>query len=420
MLINCPECELQVSTKAITCPHCGYPLQPDAVKTQYIRKKRGRSKLPNGFGQITEIKNKNLRNRYRAMITVGKTPEGKPIQKLLKPQSYFKTYNDAYEALVDYNRNPYDLDSSSITMKQLYDKWFEEYSKNNSESRLRAIGSAWRYVENIYKVTVNEIRIRHLKMAIEEAFIYENGEKKIASLNVKKNIKTIFNQMFDYAIEYEIIDKNYARMFSLNKKNITEKNEEESQLDSNCHIPFAEEEMTILWEHKDDYDLCVDILIIQCYSGFRPQELGLIEIKNVDLNEWTMKGGMKTEAGTFRTVPIHSKIRDLVKNRYDEAISLGSKYLFNTHGHKTKKNNSIKLTYGRYQYRIDKIKNKYGLNPEHRPHDGRTHFVTQAKESKLDEYAIKYIVGHEVKDITERIYTKRNVEWLSKEIEKIP
>lgn len=27
MLLNCPECQLQVSDKATTCPHCGYPLQ---------------------------------------------------------------------------------------------------------------------------------------------------------------------------------------------------------------------------------------------------------------------------------------------------------------------------------------------------------------------------------------------------------
>lgn len=29
MLMQCPECELQVSDKATFCPHCGYPIQPD-------------------------------------------------------------------------------------------------------------------------------------------------------------------------------------------------------------------------------------------------------------------------------------------------------------------------------------------------------------------------------------------------------
>ena len=114
MLTQCPECELPVSDKANACPHCGYPLKP-SEKQKRPRKSNKRRRLPNGFGQISEIKNRNLRNPFRAMVTVGKTPEGKPICKPLKPESYFATYNDAYAALVEYNKNPYDLEPS-ITM----------------------------------------------------------------------------------------------------------------------------------------------------------------------------------------------------------------------------------------------------------------------------------------------------------------
>lgn len=42
-----------------------------------------------------------------------------------------------------------------------------------------------------------------------------------------------------------------------------------------------------------------------------------------------------------------------------------------------------------------------------------------AKKNKVDEYAIKYIIGHAITDITEKTYTKRNIEWLKEEIEKI-
>ena len=55
MLIVCPECELQVSDKAINCPHCGYPMK---IKTKYKRPTK-KKRLPNGFGQITEIKGRN-------------------------------------------------------------------------------------------------------------------------------------------------------------------------------------------------------------------------------------------------------------------------------------------------------------------------------------------------------------------------
>ena len=57
------------------------------------------------------------------------------------------------------------------------------------------------------------------------------------------------------------------------------------------------------------------------------------------------------------------------------------------------------------------LRDELKLNPEHRPHDGRKHFVTMAK--------IKYLVGHKISDITEKVYTQREFEWLKEEIEKI-
>ena len=61
MLITCPECELQVSDKALTCPHCGYPMQQTLKKQKVRYKNRKHRRLPNGFGQISEIKNRKLR-----------------------------------------------------------------------------------------------------------------------------------------------------------------------------------------------------------------------------------------------------------------------------------------------------------------------------------------------------------------------
>ena len=51
MIIKCTECGLQVSDKAILCPHCGFPMQPNAIG-KYTRKNKGLPKLPNGFGKI--------------------------------------------------------------------------------------------------------------------------------------------------------------------------------------------------------------------------------------------------------------------------------------------------------------------------------------------------------------------------------
>lgn len=410
MLIKCPECELQVSDKATACPHCGYPMQP-AVKRKPRAKNNKRRRLPNGFGQISEIKNRNLRKPFRAMVTVGKTPEGRPISKPLKPESYFATYNDAYAALVEYNKNPYDL-SPTITVEELYGKWTKEYFKTlKNESSVRGMESAWAYCSSVYKMRAMDVRARHIKGCMDEGVVVSGDKERHPTASMKNKIKSLFNLMYDYAVEYELVDRNYARTFSL-----TDEVLKELQTTKKEHIPFTEEEMARLWTHADDKRY-VDIILIQCYSGWRPQELGLIELKDVDLKNWAFRGGMKTDAGMDRTVPIHPKIRRLVERRYKEAESLGSKYLFNyTNGQMRK---HTMLTYSRYQQAFEMIRGELNLNPDHRPHDGRKHFVTIAKKCKVDEYAIKYMVGHQISDITEKVYTERDFEWLREEMEKI-
>lgn len=408
MLTKCLECELPVSDKAFNCPHCGYPMQ----KRQNITKEKRRKKLPNGFGQISEIKNSNLRNRFRVMVTIGKNEYGKPISKLLKPQSYFRTYNEAYNALIEYNKNPYDLDDC-ITVKELYEKWTEEYFKTlKNTSSQRTITSAWKYCSSIYDMRACDLRARHIKGCMDCGTATVNGKIVTPSASIKYRIKSLFNIMLDYALEYEIVDKNYARTFNISDDII---NEQENS--KRGHLPFTDKEMNLLWENINRKKY-VDVILIQCYSGWRPQELGLLKLENVDLENWTFQGGMKTEAGTNRIVPIHTKIRDIVKRKYNEALELNSEYLINCTDSTTHRSNRM-FTYDKYQKRFSKIRDELNLNPLHRPHDGRMQFITQAKKYNVDEYAIKYMVGHAIQDITEKIYTKREINWLSEEIEKI-
>lgn len=409
MLTQCPECELPVSDKANACPHCGYPLKT-SEKQKRPRKSNKRRRLPNGFGQISEIKNRNLRNPFRAMVTVGKTPEGKPICKPLKPESYFATYNDAYAALVEYNKNPYDLEPS-ITMKELYDKWLPEYEKTVKSTK--SATSAWAYCSGVYKMRVMDIRARHVKGCMEEGVAIIRGKEQHPSATMKNQIKSLFNMMLDYALEYELVDRNYSRTF-----NLTEETVKEIQSVKKEHIAFTDEEMDLLWANISNKQ-GIDILLIQCYSGWRPQELGLLELKDVDLENWTFRGGMKTDAGENRVVPIHSRIQDLVLRKYQEAEALGSPYLLNWTDSNNRNKKNLKLTYARYQKAFERIRDELKLNPNHRPHDGRTHFVTMAKRYGVDEYAIKYMVGHKISDITEKVYTRREFAWLREEIEKI-
>lgn len=409
-LIKCPECDLQVSDKALACPHCGYPLQQTkkTKKTSFTKRKR----LPNGFGQISKIKS-NLRAPYRAMVTIGKKSDGKPVCKIL---GYYASYNEAYEVLVEYHKNPYDLDKD-ITVAELFEKWTAAYfSSLNSDSSSRTINSAWAYCSSVYAMNVRDLRARHIKGCMENGYRIattgsQKGNKIFASASTKARIKSLFNLMLDYALEYEIVDRNYARTFELTNDIIIER--ETEKID---HISFTVEEMNTLWSHVDDTKY-VDWILIQCYMGWRPQELATIRLDEVHLDQWYMQAGMKTPAGKQRIVPIHSKIKRLVQKNYDFALSIGSKYLLNAKGQTH--SGSWKLTYDKYAYRFNKVIETLQLDSKHRPHDPRKTFITNAKKAGVDEYSLKRMAGHRIEDITESVYTERDLEWLRSDIEKL-
>ena len=411
-LITCPECTLPVSDKALSCPHCGYPLSATAKKKPSASRKRKR--LPNGFGSITERKDKYLRNPFWARVCVGKTEEGRPILKSLKPQAFFKTYNEAYAALFEYNKNPYDLDDD-ILLKELYEKWSGQYFENlKSDSSARTITAAWAYCSALYDIRVKDIRPRHIKWVMENGEVTiqrgkKKGEKQKASAGTKARIKSMFNLLFDYAQENEYVTTNYARLFEVSKDIIIEKSKA-----TRSHMVFQDAEMEALWKGVGTIKYA-DLVLIQCYSGLRPQELGLITLDNAHLDENYMIGGMKTAAGTSRIIPIHPKIKPFVEKYLDEARELKSDYLINA----SDSINGLKMTYDKYAHRFDAVIEVLHLNSEHRPHDPRTTFVTMAKKAGVDEYVLKMVIGHQITDVTEKYYTKRNIEWLFEEIKKI-
>lgn len=262
---------------------------------------------------------------------------------------------------------------------------------------------------------VKDIRPRHLKWVMENGEVTiqrgkSKGQKKKASPGTKSRIKSMFNLMFDYALENEYIQTNYARMFDISKDIVIAKEKA-----TRSHMIFSDEELAALWDKAEEINY-VDLVLIHCYTGLRPQELGLILLSNVHLEEDYMIGGMKTAAGKNRIIPIHPKIKNLIIKYYNTAVNIGSQYLINA---TDSENGSYKMTYDKYAYRYDKIIEMLNLNKDHRPHDPRTTFITKAKKAHVDENVIKLIVGHRINDVTEKYYTKRNTDWLLEEIKKI-
>lgn len=324
------------------------------------------------------------RKPYIARVTLGwDESTGRQIRKTI---GTYVTQKEAQKALIDYLDNPYDLDLSNILFKDVYEKWSKLKYPKVSHSAILGYQSAYNNVEKLHNMKIKDIKARHLQEAIDSC---SKGQA------TKKKIKFLFGQMFAYAMQNDIITKDYSEFVDIGKASEESKRE-----------PFSNKEIELLWKHIDDIEF-IDTILIMIYSGFRIGELLELETKNIDLVNMTMTGGLKTEAGKNRLVPIHPKIFPLIEKRYNK----DNQYLIiNFKGKKMKYDNYYKEKF---------IPIMEQLNMEHRPHDCRHTFATLLSNANANATAIKKMIGHESYATTEKIYTHKDIEELRKNVELI-
>lgn len=340
-------------------------------------------KKANGNGSISKLSGIR-RKPYIARVTLGWDEKtGRQIRKTI---GTYVTQKEAQKALIDYLDNPYDLDLSNILFKDVYEKWSKLKYPKVSHSAILGYQSAYNNVEKLHNMKIKDIKARHLQEAIDSC---SKGQA------TKKKIKFLFGQMFAYAMQNDIITKDYSEFVDIGKASEESKRE-----------PFSNKEIELLWKHIDDIEF-IDTILIMIYSGFRIGELLELETKNIDLINMTMTGGLKTEAGKNRLIPIHPKIFPLIEKRYNK----DNQYLIiNFKGKKMKYDNYYKEKF---------IPIMEQLNMKHRPHDCRHTFATLLSNANANATAIKKMIGHESYATTEKIYTHKDIEELRKNVELI-
>lgn len=302
---------------------------------------------------------------------------------------YFEDRPAALQALAEYNRNPYDINASKATFKDIYDLWFNaKYKagkKKFSKSSIYCTQGAFKKCAALHNIVFSDMRTIHMQAILDDFSL---------SHAYMEHIKNLFNQMYKYALEYDIVQKDYSQFIKINKED-----------DDEHGVPFSKEDIEKLWKHKDKP--FVDTVLIYIYSGWRISELLNMPLEDIDLENRTFKGGVKTRASKNRIVPIHSKIFDMVVNRRVE----GQETLFYDNGKK--------ITTAAYYDLFRSALLSAGVPETHTPHDCRHTFATLLNNADANPVAVKRMLGHSTSDITEKIYTHKDIEDLRKEIEKI-
>lgn len=372
-------------------------------------KRKKYPKLPNGYGTIRYL-GKNRRNCYAvhppAVIEEG---TGRIIRQ--KPLCYVDAWIKGFTVLTAYKAGTYTPDMENTleigdtddltglsqriladysrskgieepakgkTFSEVYEeyyKWKYESGKEYSKASKSSTRAAFRNCSSIHDREFSSLRYDDLQGVIDSCNL------KHASLEL---IVTLFKQMYQYADIQEYSEKNYAEHVKIKIED-----------DDEHGTPFSQNELKILWDHKDDP--VAEFLLIMCYSGYRISAYLNME---VNIKERYFKGGVKTKAGKERIVPIHSAILPLVKSRI--------------------KRDGCILNCRTHAFRDDmrKFLSEHNL-PDHTPHDCRHTFSALCEKYGVLENDRKRMLGHAFSDVTNGVYGHRSLSDLREQIEKI-
>lgn len=337
-------------------------------------------KNPNGYGSVFKLGG-NRRRPWCARVTVGWTEQGK---QQFKNIGYYEEREEAMIALAQYNHDPYDLDSNKITFAEVYEKWSEEKFPKISQSNINGHKNSYNKSKSLHKMRFKMIRKTHMQRVI--------NENEHLSSQTRQKIKTLFMQMYDFALENDIVQKNYAQFVDIGKETKTLERK-----------PFAPDEIEMLWANLDKP--YVDTLLIMIYSGMRIGELLILTPDDVNLEERIIIGGIKTKSSIKRAIPIHKRILPLIESKMNQKYLIenprGNKFLYRTY----------------HMNYFKPLMKELGMT--HLPHDCRHTTATMLNNVGANPLIVKKILGHASTDLTEKVYTHKTNKQLVETIDMI-
>lgn len=335
-------------------------------------------RLPNQFGSITKLKGNRSRPFWVRSFT-GYDEKGQAIRPTV---GFAASYEEALDMLITYNKKPYNLDYTSLTTEELFELCYNGLKckvENGKLSLKRYKGYKTifdKYFSFIHRKKFLDVREVDLQICFDDC---PHG------YDTKMEMKIVYNMIYDFAKRLEMpVTTNYVQNIEIG-----------SHTKSDARIPFTRDEINVLWNNVDKID-GVDLILIQIYTGCRPNEL--FTFTEIHIEDEYFVGGSKTKAGKNRTIPIHKRIKELFLKRFILQEN--------------------EMDYRQYYKLFLKIMNT--LNMNHVPYECRHTFITEASNYKLDDLIVKLIVGHHVQDITKSVYTHKTIKQLVDEINKLP
>ena len=268
----CKKCKKEIPDWSVFCNLCG------------AKQLRERSAKKRGNGQGTVYKDKN--GKWIAEYTIGwDESDGQTSRKKRKKRG-FATKNEAIAYLPNLKQDLPQQDMN-VKFKDLYKKWLDGHTEKVTQSTINCYKSAYKYFSTLYYVEVAKIRTEHMQKCIDEC---PHGKR------TKENMKALGTSLWRYAMQLDIVDRNYAEYLYIQKGEQAEK------------VAFSADQLQAMWDNVGKYPDLKYVLVL-CYTGMRLSEMLGAMTENYDRGEGYFITGVKTDAGKDRIITISPKIK---------------------------------------------------------------------------------------------------------------
>ena len=349
-------------------------------------------KLPNGYGTVKKMSGKR-RRPYVVKKTVGWHYD-EVKDKMIQDQmtiGYAATRAEGLQMLAEYNNNPFDLKASKVTFQEVYERWSKEKFPTISHSNVKGYEASYKVCESLYRKVFRDMKLVDLQTVVDTC------GKNFPTL---KKLKSLFNQLYEYAMKNDICSKDYSEFVDIVKY-------KDKNPDKRDHNKFTKEEIERLWTLAEDPYYQIVLMLI--YNGCRISEFLDLKKEDVHLDEQYFDViASKTENG-LRKVPIADKLLPFYKAWFEGSAC---EYLLHT---PDQKHFDYRNYFDSY---FTPLMEQLGL--DHTPHDTRHTCISLLTEADVNPTTIKKIVGHSgAMTLTERVYTHLDIQILVDAINKI-
>lgn len=289
-------------------------------------------------------------------------------------------------------------DLFSYTLDDCYDAWSDVAYRDMGRSSRRGYELSWSYVpESLRQKFARDVRTDDFQAVIDGL------QARGLSDSTANHVKFLYSKLCQWMMQRDLITKNYAAFLVVQKT-------EHRKISTFTAEEVAKIQALANGDSEDRAVQTAMLTMIFLFTGMRISELFTLSVSSIHLEAPVpyLQGGVKTEAGKNRVIPIHRRILPFFQFFCDRAEGdlMVSGFCGNKRPDGWRSRDYAKM--------LESLGISYRV-----PHNTRKTMATNAAQAGVDQIALAKLMGWTDIDVGTKYYIAPEAAYLAAELDKL-